>query len=79
MPNSAQIIESEFPATAHTAFADLRSMGWLIAKADNGMTVFHPAHGGVALLDSEEKDTPAGTLYALLDDVLKTRGNESVA
>lgn len=68
--------EVTFPDVAHSAYADLRSMGWQIARVENGATVFHPVHGGVALLDASEKDTPQNILEHLIEDILKTRNTQ---
>lgn len=65
--------EVKFPEVAHSAYADLRSMGWQMARVANGNTVFHPVHGGVALLDSSEKNTAQSVLESLVEDILKTR------
>lgn len=62
-----------FPDIAHSAYADLRNMGWQIARVENGTTVFHPVHGGIALLDASEKNTAQSVLEFLVEDILKTR------
>lgn len=70
---------AEFPELAHSAFADLKSMGWQVARLENGLTVFHPNYGGLGLLDNEPKDSPAAILRGLVDDILKTRNKTTIA
>jgi len=62
-----------FPEVAHSAYTDLKNMGWQLARVENGITVFHPVHGGIALLDSAERNSAQSVLGFLIDDILKTR------